>query len=99
MSRRKKEMAEVEALWGKLETAPSAMAMSPWHGVDSEKLMSMVIALTRNGDACLLGVTSDGGAGTILLFAGGQKKRLYGADENAINDTLDMITEWATDKA
>lgn len=99
MSRRKKDLEQAGAIWGKLETAPSMTAMSPWHGVDSEKLMSMVVALTRNGDACLLGVTSDGGAGTILLFAGGQKKRLYGADENAINDTLDMITEWAGSKA
>lgn len=99
MSRRTKDANDLVTMWGKLETQAAGTDLCVWSGVDAEKMMGMIVAITRAGSAVLLGTTSDGGAGTILIFADGQKKRLYGADERALENALDIITEWARDRA
>lgn len=99
MSRRTKDAKTLTNVWGKLEQAAAANSFTVWSGVDAEKLTRMILAVTRCGSAVLIGTTSDGGAGTILIFADGQKKRLYGADEAALDSALDVIIEWADDRA
>lgn len=55
---------------------------------DGELLKSAVDSVTRKGAAIMFGVTSDGGAFSVLILDGNDKAREYphGADE--LNDVL-----------
>lgn len=68
---------------------------SVWTGTDAKLLLMCVEALTERGDALIIGVTSDGGAGMLTVLSKGQKRRFYEHDSDALNGLLSVIHEWA----
>lgn len=68
---------------------------TPWQGVDPEALYRCVCSVSARGDALLLGTTSDGGAMTLLVMSGSDKKRFYEPDQAEMNLLLVAIADWA----
>lgn len=68
---------------------------SPWTGVDERSLYNCVSSVTARGDALLLGTTSDGGAMTLQVFSGKDRRRFYENDPAAMTALLHDIQEWA----
>lgn len=95
MSRRKQDDVVAADPFASLKGNGSIAEMSPWTGAHPDRLHAAMVAVSALGDAMLLGVTSDGGAATILIFHGQLKKRLYCGSDEDLNDTLDSITKWA----
>lgn len=64
-----------------------------WSDLDAIKLRGAVDALTRRGCACILGVTSDGGALSLCILDRDTKIREYPHTPLEAEQVLDAILE------
>lgn len=76
--------------------AGSAKLGAEWIGVSTKKLMQAIGALQANGDACMLGCTTDGGALVFTIFEGPERHKFYWKDSQEADEGLDSIWEAAT---
>lgn len=68
---------------------------SLWSSVDRVVLLEMLTAVTAQGDALVLSITSDGGAMAITVLSGSVKRRFYEHEGDAMDEVMRRITEWA----
>lgn len=68
---------------------------SPWGDVDPIMLSRAITALTSCSYGVILGVTRDGGAMSMTILAGVERKRLYEHESDAMNAALEAVAEWA----
>ena len=73
-----------------LGVQPKKQALS-WDHVDAEALKEAVAHWTSGGHAITFGVTSDGGALSISLLAGGKPYKLYASDPDELASLLERI--------
>ena len=64
-----------------------------WGEVSPELLLRAVDSWTGDGNAITLGLTSDGGALSITLLSGGDRRKLYAAGVQEAGVLLSRIAE------
>lgn len=74
------------------EQAPEPITL---RAVDAETLHGAVASWTEQGHAITFGRTSDGGAVSVTLLAGGQRKSRYFPDVAELESFLQLIAQSA----
>lgn len=64
-----------------------------WTHAHPDELAAAVVRWTDLGNAITFGRTSDGGAVSVTLLAGGQRHKLYAADEDALSAILTRLRD------
>lgn len=64
-----------------------------WASVDGPSIKRAVDAVTSCGDAITFGRTTDGGALSITILSGTERRKLYASEVDEANDTLAAIIE------
>lgn len=80
------------AFLGSAPAASGSMTLAP---VDAETLRDCVAAWTARGHAITFGLTSDGGAASVTLLAGGQRQSRYFTEVADFEDFLKVVTAGA----
>lgn len=78
--------------YGSLGTKSSKGPIT-WAQVDGPSIKRAVDSVTSCGDAITFGRTTDGGALSITILSGTERRKLYASEVDEANDTLAAIIE------
>lgn len=78
--------------WDQYFTLKSRGNLS-WRDASAELLREAIASATEDGAALLVSKTSDGGALTIHVLAGGTTHKLYPATEQELSEALQLIVK------
>lgn len=80
-----------DGYWTTIQLPQLAKDPISWAMADSAQLADAVAHWTEAGNAITLGRTSDGGALSVTLLAGGERKKLYAANADELDQLLTAI--------
>lgn len=73
--------------------APDQGEVIDWDAADPHQLLAAIVNWTRGGNAVTLGRTSDGGALSLTLLAGGERLKKYAKDADELASLLKALGE------
>lgn len=81
--------AEAAKIWY-MQSNSSAEGVRDWD-LKPGRLESAILGVLGNGHGIMFGVTRDGGAVSVTIYAGEDKQRKYCSDSIELDDLLDLI--------
>lgn len=82
----------------KLNFRNNTQALFPVHysDADAKQVLLAIDAVTRAGGALMFGITSDGGAFSVVVLSSDGKAKEYPHTADELRDTLQAIVEYYT---